>query len=35
MTQIRFLRFSEDDIKSVIDDQLFSGSLSDTYDKII
>ena len=34
-TQIRFLRFSEDNIKSVIDDQMFPASLAETYDKII
>ena len=34
-TQIRFLRFSEDNIKSVVDDQQFPESLAETYDKII
>ena len=34
-TQIRFLRFSEENIMSVVDDQQFPGSLAQTYDKII
>ncbi len=34
-TQIRFLRFSEENIKSVVDDQQFPASLAETYDKII
>jgi uncharacterized protein (DUF302 family) len=34
-TQIRFLRFSAENIKSVIDDPQFPGSLTETYDKII
>ena len=34
-TQIRFLRFSEENIKNVVDDQQFPASLAETYDKII
>lgn len=34
-TQIRFLRFSADNIKSVVDDDMFPGSLAETYEKII
>ena len=34
-TQIRFLRFSKDNIASVVDDQAFPISLAETYDKII
>lgn len=34
-TQIRFLRFSEENIKSLVDDQLFPASLTETYEKII
>lgn len=34
-TQIRFLRFSGENIKSVVDDQAFPVSLGETYDKII
>ena len=34
-TQIRFLRFSEDNIRSVVDDDMFPGSLAETYQKIV
>lgn len=34
-TQIRFLRFSADNIKSVVDDDVFPGSLAETYEKIV
>ena len=33
-TQIRFLRFSENNIRSVVDDDQFPGSLAQTYDLI-
>lgn len=34
-TQIRFLSYSEDNIKAVVDDDQFPGSLAETYTKII
>lgn len=34
-TQIRFLSYSEDNIKAVVDDAQFPGSLAETYTKII
>ncbi|MFZ5797552.1 MAG: DUF302 domain-containing protein [Thermodesulfobacteriota bacterium] len=34
-TQIRFLRFSEDNIRAVVDDDHFPASLAETYQKII
>ena len=34
-TQIRFLRFSEDNIRSVVDDDIFPESLAGTYKKIV
>ena len=34
-TQIRFLSYSEDNIKAVVDDDQFPGSLAETYAKII
>jgi uncharacterized protein (DUF302 family) len=34
-TQIRFLRYSEDNIKSIVDDDEFPASLAETYTKII
>lgn len=34
-TQIRFLRFSEDNIRAVVDDDTFPASLAETYQKII
>ncbi|MHB1348378.1 MAG: DUF302 domain-containing protein [Desulfobulbaceae bacterium] len=34
-TQIRFLRFSEDNIRAVVDDDQFPASLAETYQKII
>lgn len=34
-TQIRFLRFSEDNIRAVVDDDKFPASLAETYQKII
>lgn len=34
-TQIRFLSDSEDNIKAVVDDDQFPGSLAETYTKII
>jgi uncharacterized protein (DUF302 family) len=34
-TQIRFLSYSEDNIKAVVDDDQFPGSLAETYNKII
>ena len=34
-TQIRFLRYSEDNIRSVVDDEVFPASLAETYDKIV
>lgn len=33
-TQIRFLRFSAEDISAVVDDPVFPGSLAVTYDRI-
>jgi uncharacterized protein (DUF302 family) len=33
-TQIRFLSFSEENIKSVVDDDVFPASLAETYKKI-
>lgn len=33
-TQIRFLSFSADNIKAVVDDDVFPGSLAETYKKI-
>jgi len=33
-TQIRFLSFSEDNIRSVVDDDVFPASLAETYKKI-
>ena len=35
MTQIRFLRFSEENIRNVVDDDQFSASLTATYQKIV
>ena len=35
MTQIRFLRFSEENIRNVVDDDQFPASLTETYGKII
>ena len=34
-TQIRFLHYSEDNIKSIVDDEQFPPSLAETYSKII
>ena len=34
-TQIRFLRFSAENIRSVVDDEQFPGSLDETYKKIV
>ncbi len=34
-TQIRFLKFSAENIRSVVEDDLFPGSLAETYDKIV
>jgi len=34
-TQIRFLRFSRDNIQAVVDDPDFPGSLAETYEKIV
>jgi len=34
-TQIRFLSFSADNIRAVIDDEQFPASLAETYAKII
>lgn len=34
-TQIRFMHHSEDNIKSIVDDEQFPASLSETYAKII
>lgn len=34
-TQIRFLRFSEKNIRAVVDDDKFPASLAETYQKII
>ena len=34
-TQIRFLSYSEDNIKAVVDDDQFPGSLAETYKKIV
>lgn len=34
-TQIRFLRYSEDNIRIIVDDDEFPASLSETYTKII
>lgn len=34
-TQIRFLRYSEDNIRSIVDDDDFPASLAETYSKII
>lgn len=34
-TQVRFFYFSEDNIKAMVDDQDFPGSLAKTYKKII
>jgi uncharacterized protein (DUF302 family) len=33
-TQIRFLSYSEDNIRAVVDDDVFPGSLAETYKKI-
>ena len=33
-TQIRFLRYSAEDIRGVVDDEVFPGSLAETYTKI-
>ena len=33
-TQIRFLRFSEENIKNVVNDDIFPGSLAETYKAI-
>ena len=35
MTQIRFLRFSEENIRNVVDDDQFPASLTETYQKIV
>lgn len=34
VTQVRYLSYSEADIKAVIDDELFPGSLAETFAKI-
>jgi len=34
-TQIRFLKFSAENIKNVVDDELFPESLAETYQKIV
>ncbi len=34
-TQIRFLSYSEDNIRAVVDDSQFPGSLAETYKKIV
>ena len=34
-TQIRFMHYSEDNIRSIVDDELFPVSLAETYAKII
>jgi uncharacterized protein (DUF302 family) len=34
-TQIRFMHYSEDNIRSIVDDEQFPGSLAETYAKII
>ncbi|MEW6593998.1 MAG: DUF302 domain-containing protein [Thermodesulfobacteriota bacterium] len=34
-TQVRFLRFSADNIRAVVDDEQFPASLAETYDKIV
>lgn len=34
-TQIRFLRYSEDNIRNIVDDKTFPASLEETYSKII
>ncbi|NOQ66948.1 MAG: DUF302 domain-containing protein [Desulfobacterales bacterium] len=34
-TQIRFMHYSEDNIRSIVDDEEFPGSLAETYAKII
>lgn len=34
-TQIRFLQYSEDNIRSIVDDDAFPASLAETYTKII
>lgn len=34
-TQIRFLRFSEENIRNVVDDEQFPASLTATYQKIV
>ena len=34
-TQIRFLRYSEDNIRNIVDDEAFPASLAETYSKII
>ncbi|MBI5558216.1 MAG: DUF302 domain-containing protein [Deltaproteobacteria bacterium] len=33
-TQVRFLSYSEEDIKNVVDDPVFPGALAETYAKI-
>ena len=34
-TQVRFFYFSEENIKAMVDDDVFPGSLAETYNKII
>jgi hypothetical protein len=34
-TEIRFFYFSEDNIRAMVDDDVFPGSLAQTYEKII
>ena len=34
-TQVRFFHFSQDNIKAMVDDAVFPGSLAETYEKII
>jgi uncharacterized protein (DUF302 family) len=34
-TQIRFLRYSEDNIRSIVNDDAFPASLAETYTKIV
>jgi len=34
-TQIRFLRFGAEDISAIVDDQVFPGSLAETYERIV
>lgn len=34
-TQIRFLRYSAEDISAIVDDPVFPGSLAETYERIV